>query len=96
MSKKSYKPTKYSKLCSLHFKSENFATDSTDQKTWLKRKRETSSLIRRPRRKGACPLIFKDLLSYYMHNNHLVSGLSTISFRFENEVARLEEQNKVS
>ena len=58
------------------------------------KKIETSSLIRRRRRKDACPFIFKDLLSYYTHNIHLVySGLLRTSFRFENEAARLEEQN---
>ena len=46
-SKKSYIPTIHSKLCSLHFKFEDFVTDSTDQKTWRKRKRLTFSLIRR-------------------------------------------------
>ena len=40
-------PTKHSKLCSFYFKFEDFFTDSTDQKTWRKRKRVTSSLIRR-------------------------------------------------
>ena len=96
-SKKNYIPTKHSKLCSLHFKSEeDFVTDSTDQKTRRKRKRETFSLIRRQRRKDACPLIFKNLPSCYTHNDHLVrSGLSTTSFRFENKAARIEEQNKI-
>ena len=37
-----------------------------------------------------------DLPSCYTNNNHLVClGLSTTSFRFQNEAARLEEQNKV-
>ena len=76
---------KNSKICLLHFKSEGL----TDQKTRRKRKRETSSFIRRQRRKDACPLIFKDLLSYYTHTNHLVrSEFSTTSFRFENGAAR--------
>ena len=83
-SKKSYIPTKQSKLCSLHFKSDDFVTDLTDQKTWRKRKGETSSLKKRRRRKDACPLIFEDLPSCYTHNNHLVhSGISTTSFWFE-------------
>ena len=44
----------------------------------------------------ACPLIFKDFPSCYTHDNHTFpSGLSTTSFCFENEAARLEKQNKV-
>ena len=40
-SKKSYIPSKHSKLCSLHFKSENFATVSTDQIVWSKKRNIT-------------------------------------------------------
>ena len=47
-SKKSYI---HFKLCSLHFKSEDFITDSSDQKTWRKTKKETLNLIRRKRRR---------------------------------------------
>ena len=96
LARKDYVPTKNSKLCSLHFKFENFVTDSTDQKGWRKRKRETTTLIRKRLRKDACPSIFKDLPPYYTENNYLVrSGLSTSSSRFKNEAARLEEQNEV-
>ena len=96
LARKDYVPTKHSKLCSLHFKFEDFVTDSTDQKGWRKRKRETATLIRKRLKKDACPSIFKDLPSYYTHNNHLVrSGLSTSSSRFKNEAAQLEEQNEV-
>ena len=92
LARKDYVPTKYSKLCSLHFKFKDFVADSTDQKGSRKRKRETTASIR----KDACPSIFRDLPSCYTRNNHLVrSGLSTSSFRFENEAARLEEQNDV-
>ena len=96
LARKDYVRIKHSKLCSLHFKFEDFVTDSTDQKGWRKRKRETATLIRKRLRKNTCPSIFKDSPSYYTHNNHLVrSGLSTSSSRFENEAARLEEQNEV-
>ena len=95
LARKDYVPTKHSKLCSLHFKFEDFVTDSTDQKGWRK-KRETATLIRKRLRKDACPSIFKDLPSYYTQNNYLVrSELSRSSSRFKNEAARLEEQNEV-
>ena len=95
LARKDYVPTKNSKLCFLHFKFEDYVTDSTDQKEWRKRKRETATLIRKLLRKDACPSIFKDLLSCYTYNNYLVrSGLSTSS-RFENEAARLKEQSEV-
>ena len=63
--RKDYVPTKNSKLCSLHFKFEDFVTDSTDQKGWRKRKRKTATLIRKRLRKDACLSIFKDLPSYH-------------------------------
>ena len=96
LARKDYVSSKHSKLCFLHFKFEDFVTDSTDQKEWRKRKRETAISIGKRLRKDACPSIFKDLPSYYTQNNHLVrSGLSRSSCRFKNEAARLEEQNEV-
>ena len=68
LARKDYVSTKHFKLCSLHFKFEDFATDSTDQREWRKRKRETAILIRKRLKKNACPSIFKDLPSYYTHN----------------------------
>ena len=39
LARKDYVPTKHSKLCSLHFKFEDFVAVSTDQKGWRKKKR---------------------------------------------------------
>ena len=41
LARKDYISSKYSKLCSLHFKFEDFVANSTDQKGWRKRKRES-------------------------------------------------------
>ena len=42
LARKDYVRIKHSKLCSLHFKFEDFVTDSTDQKGWRKRKRNVN------------------------------------------------------
>ena len=59
------------KLCSLHFKFEDFVTDSTDEKGWRKRNRN-GNFNKKATKKKCMPSIFKNLPSYYTHNNHLV------------------------
>ena len=52
LARKDFTPTKYSKLCSIHFIPEDFVTESNDQSNKRKRKRE---LIRRGLKNDAHP-----------------------------------------
>ena len=96
LARKGYTPTKHSKLCSLHFKSEDFVTDSKDQKERRKRKRETTSLMRKRLKKDACPSIFKGMPSSFTRNCALIRlEPSSPSSRFENKAPRLLDQNEI-
>ena len=57
LARKDFTPTKYSKLCSIHFPPEDFVTESTDQSNRRKRKRESRKLIRRHLKNDAHPTI---------------------------------------
>ena len=58
-------PTKYSRLCSLHFKVEDFREDSSDQTQSRKRRRKDIKLLNRRLKKDAIPSIFSGLPSYF-------------------------------
>ena len=93
LARKDFAPTKYSKLNSLHFTSNDFIVESNDLNNRRKRKRESTKLARRRLKDAAAPSVFSDLLSYYTSKSEpRRSGLSASSSRHENEALRLEER----
>ena len=93
LARKDFAPTKYSKLCSLHFTSNDFIVESNDLNHRCKRKRESTKLARRRLKDNAAPSVFSDLPSYYTSRSEpRRSGLSASSSRHENEALRLEER----
>ena len=93
IARKDFTPTKYSRLCSLHFKPEDFVTESTDQQI-RRRKNRSSALLVKKRLKGdVLPSIFKDVPLYYAcEDAPFRSGLSLASSLHENDASRLEMQ----
>ena len=91
-----FTPTKYSRLCSLHFKDEDFILHSTDQLAGRKRKRTDSLLTKKRLPKNAVPSIFTNLPHYYSNCNDASSrsGLSLSSSRLEREAATLDAQSE--
>ena len=65
IARKNFKPSKYSKLCSLHFKADDFIKVSHDSKQRRKRKRDSEHLCYRRLKPGAVPYIFKNIPLYY-------------------------------
>ena len=55
------KSSKNARICSLHFKEEDFVFDSADQQDRRKRKRETIKLVKRRLKDHAYPSMFKNL-----------------------------------
>ena len=93
LARKDFTPTKFSRLCSLHFKPEDFVENSTDQKSSRLNKKENLKLVKRRLQKHACPSIFKDMPAYFQSNDAPArSGLSDSKSRHENEAARLEKR----
>ena len=92
LARKDFKPTKHSKVCSLHFTNDDFVNESLDKNSRRKRKRESTKLVRKRLKTQAFPTVFNNLPSYYTQSpKRHRSGLSTSSSRLENECARLEE-----
>ena len=91
IARKDFTPTKHSRLCPLHFKSEDFVKESNDQKI-KRRKNQSSALLVKKRLKGnVLPSIFKDVPSHYAcGETPPTSGLSLASSRHENDASRLE------
>ena len=93
VARKDFKPTQYSRLCSLHFKPEDFIENSTDQLLRRKRRRQDPKLEKRRLKHDAIPSVFQDLPTYYTHKDTPCrSNLSLTSSRRENESAILEER----
>ena len=91
--RKDFKPSEHSRICSLHFKDEDFVNDSADQQNRRKRKRDSTKLVRRRLKEDAYPSIFKDLPVYCaIKSTPARSGVATSSSRYKNAAARLEEQ----
>ena len=92
LARKDFTPTKYSKLCSIHFTPEDFVAESNDQSNRRKRKRESTKLIRKRLKNDAHLPIFTNSPSYYTYESEpRRSGLSSSTSRHENEAARLED-----
>ena len=93
LARKDFTPSKYSKLCSLHFASDDFIVKSNDLNNRRKRKRESTKLVRRRLKDDAVPSILNGLPSYYTPKSELRrSGLSASSSRHENQASRLAER----
>ena len=58
-------PTKYSRLCSLHFKPEDFVKESKDQQIRRRKNRSSALLVKKRLKGNVLPSIFKDVPSYY-------------------------------
>ena len=93
IARKDFTPTKYSRLCFLHFKLDDFREDSSDQTQSRKKQRKDLKLLKRRLKKDAVPTNFKNLPSYYLSDDvPSRSGLSLASSRLENAARALEEQ----
>ena len=95
ISRKDFTPTKYSRLCSLHFKAKDFREESSDQTQSRKNRRKNVKLLNRLLKKGAIPTIFKDLPSYYVSEDvPSRSGMALSTSRNEKAAKLLEEQTE--
>ena len=95
LARKHFNPTKYSRLCSLHFKPEDFVVESKDQKTRRRNKKEDLRLVKRRLQKDAYPSIFEDLPDYFQTNKPPSRpGLSNSTNWLLNEAARMEARSE--
>ena len=93
IARKNFKPSKYSKLCSLHFKADDFIKVSHDSNQRRKRKRDSEHLYYRRLKPGAVPSIFKNIPLYYTNKDiPLRSGNALSKTRHDNESAILQKQ----
>ena len=93
IARKDFTPTKYSRLCSLHFKPEDFVKESNDQQIRRRKNRSSALLVKKPLKGNVLPSIFKDVPSYYAGGDAPPrSGLSLASSRHENDASRLQMQ----
>ena len=93
IARKNFKPSKYSKLCSLHFKADDFIKVSHDSNQRRKRKRDSEHLCYRRLKPGAVPSIFKNIPLYYTNKDiPLRSGNALSKTRHDNESAILQKQ----
>ena len=93
MVRKDFSPTKYFKLCSLHFKTEDFIVHSVDKQTRRQKKRTNSFLGRKRLKDDAVPSVFQDIPKYYATNDAPTrSGLALSSSRLEKEAKTLNAQ----
>ena len=65
IARKDFTPTKLSRMCSLHFKPEDFVTESNDQQIRRRKNRSNALLVKKRLKGNALPSIFKDAPSYY-------------------------------
>ena len=95
IARKDFNPTKYSRLCSLHFKADDFISHSIDQQTRCKQKRPNSLLTKKRLKSDAVPSIFKNISEYYTYKDAPSrSGLLLSSSRLEKEAAELDFQRE--
>ena len=65
IARKDFTPTKYSRLCSLHFKPEDFVKESNDQQIRRRKNRSSALLVEKCLKGNVLPSIFKNVPSYY-------------------------------
>ena len=65
IARKDFMPTKYSRLCLLYFKPEDFVTESNDQQIRRRNNRSSALLVKKHLKGNVLPSIFKDVPSYY-------------------------------
>ena len=104
--RKNFTPTKYSRICSLHFKSDDFEKESTDKNIARKRKRfDSRQKAKRTLKSTAVPSIFTGLPSYLTSNvcNERPTKHATTSARneimqtrFQKLEVDLDESEKVT
>ena len=93
IARKNFKPSKYSKLCSLHFKADDFIKVSHDSNQRRKRKRDSEHLCYRRLKPGAVPSIFKNIPLYYTNKDIPLRSSNALSkTRHDNESAILQKQ----
>ena len=93
IARKDFTPTKYSRICSLHFKPEDFVTESTDQQIRRRKNRSSALLVKKRLKGNVLPSIFEDAPLYYACGDAPSrSGLSLASSRHENDASRLKVQ----
>ena len=93
IARKNFNPSKNARICSLHFKAEDFVFDSADQQDRRKKKRGTIKLVKRRLKDNAYPFIFNNFPAYYTYKSIPArSGIPSCPSRHENATARLEEQ----
>ena len=93
IARKDFTPTKYSRLCSLHFKPEDFVTESNDQQIRRRKTRSSALLVKKHLKGNVLSSIFKDVPSYHACGDASSrSGLSLASSPHENDASRLEMQ----
>ena len=85
IAEKNFKPSKYSKLCSLHFKPDDFIEVSHDSNQRHKRKRDSEHLCYRRLKPGAVPSIFKNIPLYYTNKD--------MPFRSGNALSKTRHDN---
>ena len=91
IARKNFYPSKNARICSLHFKTEDFVFDSADQQNRRKRKRGTIKLAK-TLQDNVYP-VFDNLPAYYTYkSNSARLGVASSSSRHKNAAARLEEQ----
>ena len=93
IARKDFTPTKYSRLCLLHFKLEDFVIESNDQQIRRRKNRSSALLVKKHLKGNVLPSNFKDVLSYYaLRDSPSRSGLSLASSRHENDASKSEKQ----
>ena len=93
IARKDFTPTKYSKLCSLHFKPEDFVKELYDQQIRQRKNRSSALLVKKRLKGNVLPSIFKDVPSCYACGDAPPrSGLFLASSRHKHDVSRLEMQ----
>ena len=73
LARKNFIPSKHTRICSLHFKLEDFIADLCHKQIRCKRKRNDVKLSKRYLKPDAVPSIFENLSDYFVCKNSLLS-----------------------
>lgn len=92
--RKDFTPTKYSKLCSLHFKLNDFVSESRDSNK--QRHKSGNTLSRRYLKKDAVPSVFPNAPEYLSSERRVPRSTSkaTASSRLEHEAQEMEQMEQ--